>query len=157
MPAKRARGDESDPDGVASNPKKSAKREPTSSTNPIPTQTSHKLVERRYRHNLKTNLDNLSMKLPALKDVYACSSLDIEDSGRIVKAPPKAAVIAAAASYIERLESEKVEVNDFVNALQEQVVGLQKLVRCDDCAVLQYIQGLQVGQPMEQDMWGALS
>ncbi|KAK4543208.1 hypothetical protein LTR36_005758 [Oleoguttula mirabilis] len=149
--SKRARGDvDSMETSVVGKPRKASKRQSSTLIRQPPSQTPHKLVERRYRHNINAHLDKLSQKLPALRDVYACAPLDIEDSGaRVVKAPPKATVIAAAAKYIERLESEKVKANDFVRALQEQVEGLQKLVRCDDCAVLRYLERLQV--PSQQD------
>ncbi|KAK5126103.1 hypothetical protein LTR85_011458 [Meristemomyces frigidus] len=150
-PGKRARADGDSLDDSAAKPKRVTRRQPSTTSPQKPSQTPHKLIERRYRLNINAHLDNLSQKLPALKDVYACTPLDIEDAGgRAVKGPPKATVIAAAAKYIERLESEKVKVNDFVKVLQEQVEGLQKLVHCDDCAVLRYIEGLQV-TPQTED------
>ena len=64
----------------------------------------HNVIERRYRHNLKSKLDVLSAKLPNLEN-FCDSALDLEDSNRSLKAPSKAAVIAAAVKYIEELET----------------------------------------------------
>jgi hypothetical protein len=103
----------------------------------------HSIIERRYRHNLKSHLDILTTKLPTFKK--SCDSmLDIEDSNRRIKDPSKADVIAAAVKHIEELQSENARRKEFTSALQEQIQGLQKLVRCDDCSILRYLQAVQV-------------
>ncbi|OQN95286.1 hypothetical protein B0A48_18649 [Cryoendolithus antarcticus] len=111
-----------------------------------PTKSSripHSVVERRYRDKLRSQLDALTSKVPVLKESYPCS-LDIEDSSRSMKGPSKAVVISAATKHIERLEAENVRSVDFVKSLQDQIVGLQRLVRCDERSVLRYLQGLQI-------------
>ncbi|KAK6433567.1 hypothetical protein LTR95_010257 [Oleoguttula sp. CCFEE 5521] len=111
-----------------------------------PTKSSripHSVVERRYRNNIRSQLDALTSKVPVLKESYPCS-LDIEDSSRSMKGPSKAVVISAATRYIERLDAENMRSVEFVKSLQDQIVGLQSLVRCDERSVLKYLQGLQI-------------
>ncbi|KAK5130944.1 hypothetical protein LTR08_001547 [Meristemomyces frigidus] len=143
MTNKRPMDDQESQDESAPKSRKTMKRQPSTKATARPPRTPHKLVERRYRDNLKAHLDRLTMKLPLVKDSYACF-LDIEDSERAVKGPSKAVVIAAASQYIEQLESDKENVNDFVRRLQEQVAGLQKLVQCDDCAIMRYMESMQM-------------
>ncbi|KAM0703817.1 hypothetical protein Q7P35_009756 [Cladosporium inversicolor] len=95
----------------------------------------HKLIERRYRDRMATQLDNLSAKLPALTSGFPCTE-DAEDLPRCLKRPPKAAIVAAAIKHIDLLERELRETRTFVERLQEQVGGLQKLVKCDECSLL---------------------
>lgn len=105
----------------------------------VPTRVPHKLVERRYRDKVKAQLDVLYSRIPALKANYPCTP-EVEESPRTLKGPPKAVVIAGAVRYIEQLESELKESRLFVERLQEQVIGLQKLVKCDDCSLLRYFE-----------------
>ncbi|KAK6402457.1 hypothetical protein LTR95_019070, partial [Oleoguttula sp. CCFEE 5521] len=70
-----------------------------------PTRVPHSVVERRYRNNLRSQLDTLTSKVPVLKESYP-SALDIEDSSRSIKCPSKAVVISAAVRHIGRLEAE---------------------------------------------------
>ena len=110
---------------------------------PRPSRVPHSIIERRYRHNLKTKLDVLSAKLPNLEN-FCNSALDIEDSNRSLKTQSKAAVIAAAVKYIDELETKAAQRKEHTSALQEQIQGLQNLVRCDDCAIMRYVQSLQL-------------
>jgi hypothetical protein len=48
--------------------------------------------------------------------------------------------MAAAAKYIDDLERDMAQRDNFVTALQEQIQGLQKLVNCDDCAIVRNLQ-----------------
>jgi len=43
-----------------------------------PPRLPHRVVERRYRDNLNSQIDTLSSKLPTLRDSVACS-LDVDD------------------------------------------------------------------------------
>jgi len=43
-----------------------------------PPRLSHRVVERRYRDNLNSQIDTFSSKLPTLRDSVACS-LDVDD------------------------------------------------------------------------------
>lgn len=103
------------------------------------TRLPHKLIERRYRDKMATQLKNLSAKLPALTSSFPCTE-DAEDLPRCLKGPPKAAIVAAAIKHIDLLERELRETKAFVERLQEQVAGLQKLVKCDECSLLRYFE-----------------
>jgi glutaredoxin 2 len=100
---------------------------------------SHSQVERRYRNTIKFHLDILTTKLLILKKIRASSS-DAEESSFTTKSPSKAFVIASAAKLIESLESENAESKQFIKALQEQIEGLQNLVRGGDCAIRHHLQ-----------------
>jgi hypothetical protein len=104
-----------------------------------PSRMSHSQVERRYRNTIKFHLDILTTKLPALKEIRA-SMPDAEESNCTIKGPSKALVIASAVKLIESLESDNAESKRFIRALQEQIEGLQNLVRDSDCAIRDHLQ-----------------
>jgi len=120
-----------------------APRRPTQSSAPSrPGRLPHSVIERRYRDNLNRQLDTLRNRLPNFKESFACSA-EIEDSGLPAKWPSKAIIIAAAIRYIEQIESERDRAKAHAKGLQDQVDGLQKLVRCDDCSIMKYLETLQ--------------
>lgn len=98
----------------------------------------HNLVERRYRDNLNNQIESLRLTLPSLKDAQPCTDITLEDTSS-PRMPSKAVIISTAATYIKDMENERTRLLAANKALQEQVCGLQKLVRCDDCNVLQYL------------------
>ncbi|KAF2860729.1 hypothetical protein K470DRAFT_203755, partial [Piedraia hortae CBS 480.64] len=100
----------------------------------------HSVIERRYRDNLNRQLEMLRTKLPTLKDGSTPGPSEIEDSAVPPKFPTKAVIIGAAIRYIEQLEAERDRQNSRVRSLHDQVEGLQKLVRCEDCAILKYLE-----------------
>ncbi|KAK3615273.1 hypothetical protein LTR56_026687 [Elasticomyces elasticus] len=103
----------------------------------------HHLIERRYRDNLNHQIEVLRNELPTFKSIVACTA-DIEDTTSVgAKWPSKAVVIAAAVQYIASLERERGQVNVRNTLLCEQVEGLQKLVRCDDCSIVNYLESMQ--------------
>jgi hypothetical protein len=106
---------------------------------------SHSHIERRYRNNIKLHLDALTTKLPAIRDSYAYTH-DSEDSHHTIKGPSKALVIAAAVKHIENLESDTIKTKKFITALQEQIEGLQGLVRESDCAIRRHLQTNGISQ-----------
>lgn len=55
-------------------------------------------------------------------------------------------IIATAATYIKELEAERQQAVDAVSNLQQQVNDLQKLIQCNDCSILQYLQAVGGGQ-----------
>jgi hypothetical protein len=103
------------------------------------TRTPHNLIERRYRHKLQSELDNLTSKIPGW-ETESPVGIDIENAEHALKSRSKASAIAAAAKHIERLESDNESKALFVKELQGQIEGLQKLVHCDDCAILRCLQ-----------------
>lgn len=98
----------------------------------------HNLVERRYRDNLNNQIESLRLTLPSLKDAQPCTDIALEDTSS-PRMPSKAVIISTAATYIKDMENERTRLLAANKALQEQVAGLQKLVRCDDCNILQYL------------------
>ena len=109
----------------------------------------HTIIERRYRDNLNTQIETLRLSLPSLKNAYVCSP-DVEDSALPPRLPSKAMIIATAATYIKELEAERNQAIDSVSSLQQQVNDLQKLIQCNDCSILQYLQ--TVGNPNQVAM-----
>jgi hypothetical protein len=103
----------------------------------------HNIVERRYRDNLNGQIDALRACIPVFA-VPAQGISDVEDEPAL-KLPSKAAVIASAHDYIQELEKEKARLAAETTALREQVSGLQKLVRCEDCSVIAYFNSLNLG------------
>ena len=114
--------------------------------------TPHKLVERRYRETLNGQFDALKSKLPQLVDgerslATPPSDEDLDEDGAVrpplYKNPSKGTIMTTAAGYIDELVAEKALLHDQVDRLTDQVNGLQKLVQCDDCAVMKYFSDLQ--------------
>ncbi len=97
----------------------------------------HNLVERRYRNHLNGQIDALRLVVPSVRDDI--DEADVEDSSVPLRPPSKADIIGAGTAHIKALESEKARMFERNIKLQEQVAGLQKLVKCDDCSILQYL------------------
>lgn len=109
----------------------------------------HTIIERRYRDNLNTQIETLRLTLPSLKNAYVCSP-DVEDSALPPRLPSKAMIIATAATYIKDLENERNQAVEEARMLQQQVVDLQKLIQCNDCSILQYLQAVGGNQQQGQ-------
>jgi hypothetical protein len=105
--------------------------------------TPHNLIERRYRHKLQLELDNLTSKIPGW-DTESPFGIDIENAEVALKSRSKASAIAAAAKHIESLKRNNESKALFVKTLQEQIEGLQKLVHCDDCAIMRCLQDSRI-------------
>ncbi|CZT21829.1 uncharacterized protein RCC_07696 [Ramularia collo-cygni] len=99
----------------------------------------HTVIERRYRDNLNTQIETLRLSLPSLKNAYVCSP-DVEDSALPPRLPSKAMIIATASTYIKELEVERTRAVEAASNLQQEVADLQKLIQCNDCSILQYLQ-----------------
>jgi hypothetical protein len=120
---------------------KSPPRPPTRPHRRIP----HTIIERRYRDNLNTSIETLRLTIPSLKDAYNTpnSPPDLEDAALPPRLPSKAVIIGTAAVYIKELQAQQRRKDGEMEVLRNQVVELQKLVQCNDCSILQYLQ--QVG------------
>lgn len=101
----------------------------------------HHVIERRYRDNLNGQIEALRLVVGPNADGQ---SEDVED-GAFTKAPSKAEVIASATDYIKDLLQTVERLQAQEKALKEQVQGLERLVRCEDCEVLKYLGTMQVG------------
>lgn len=117
----------------------SKSRAPASAAAAHSNRTPHNLIERRYRHKLQSELDNLTSKIPGWETENP-AGIDIENAEHALKSRSKASAIAAAAKHIESLERENESKDEFVKTLQGQIEGLQKLVHCDDCAIMRCLQ-----------------
>ncbi|KAK3669473.1 hypothetical protein LTR78_010659 [Recurvomyces mirabilis] len=96
-------------------------------TRPKGRRLPHNLIERRYRDNLNRQIEVLRDELPTFKSIVAYTA-DIEDTTTSLGAV---------------LEQERGQATTRNTLLCEQVEGLQKLVRCDDCAIVKYLEGMQ--------------
>ena len=111
--------------------------------------TPHKLVERRYRETLNGQFDALKLKVPRLveteKSMSSTSDSDeVDDLAQLpYKTPTKGTIMMNAVEYIDELTAEKEALNARVARLSLQVDGLQKLVHCEDCLVMQYFSEMQ--------------
>lgn len=110
--------------------------------------TQQNIVEKRYRENLNGQLESLRTCLPS-GIIDGRHQRDIEETACVTKTVSKAQVIAAAHNYIKSLESQKAQLVDENVLLKQQVAGLQELVKCDDCAVLNYLGSVQLQQPYD--------
>lgn len=108
--------------------------------------TPHNLVERRYRRNLQDRIDQLASKVPGW-EINSPRKHDIENAELAINRRSKASAIAAAAKHIDNLERDIAMKDEFVKALQEQIQGLQRLVRRDDCSILRCLQENVGGTP----------
>jgi len=104
----------------------------------------HHVIERRYRDNLNGQIEKLRTCIPSLATDGCSPTSDMEDDPMPVKCPSKASVIVSAQAYIKELEEQQARLQSNTRALREQVTGLQKLVRCDDCSVVKYFNSLQL-------------
>lgn len=124
---------------------------PVRNTRPKPTnkrsgRVPHSIIERRYRDNLNNQIEALRLLIPSVRE----TPQDVEDSlGIPPKAPSKAVVITAAASYIKELETERAQRAAETKTLYEQVANLQQLLRCDNCSILQYLKSMQLENDTE--------
>lgn len=129
---------------------KIATADPTTLPNPArPTRPHrripHTVIERRYRDNLNTQIETLRLSLPSLKNAYMHTT-DLEDA-LPPRLPSKAMIIATASTYIKELEAERDQAVEVAASLQQQVADLQKLIQCNDCSILQYLQAGAGSQP----------
>jgi len=106
----------------------------------------HHVIERRYRDNLNGQIEKLRTCIPSLAAEGCSYTSDLEDDPTPAKCPSKASVIVSAQMYIKELEEQQARLQSNTRALREQVTGLQKLVRCDDCSVVKYLNSVQLNR-----------
>ena len=104
----------------------------------------HHVVERRYRDNLNGQIEALRVCIPSLAADECGTLSDAEDGPIPTKLPSKASVIATAQTYIKELEDQQARLCTDADALRAQVAGLQRLVRCEDCSVINYFNSMQL-------------
>ena len=110
---------------------------------------SHSAVERRYRKNLNAQFDKLqSLLLTAstTEDTHHQGG-DEADANTATQSSPKtkkSEVLLGAIEYVKRSEWEKQESADAIWFLKQRLVVLEKLVRCEDCALLKQMDVLDL-------------
>lgn len=98
-------------------------RKVSSAGHPV-SRTPHRVVERRYRHNLNAQIELLASKLPRPTGEF--DSLDLYP--RVTSKPT---IMTNTISHIKVLEDDKMKSDAFVRKLQGQIIGLQKLLLHD--------------------------
>jgi hypothetical protein len=111
----------------------------------------HHVIERRYRENLNTQIEQLRAAVPSTTS--PCQNLDMEDIGPTyasasqnaaatnngVRPLSKAGVIAHAAEYMRQLSTQNAEVEKRNAELRMTVEALRRLVNCEGCGVVQQL------------------
>ena len=107
---------------------------------------SHSVVERRYRENLNTRMDQLDQILTAIHDRSRKSGdLDIGPrytgmSGKVRKAD----VLNDAIRYVKQAEVDAVTRIKEIDFLRLRIAALEKLVHCSDCGLLKQLAGQKI-------------
>ncbi|KAI4722460.1 hypothetical protein E4T48_01369 [Aureobasidium sp. EXF-10727] len=114
----------------------------------------HHVIERRYRENLNTQIEQLRAAVPSTTS--PCLTLDMEDIGPTyasvgvsqnaaattnngIRPLSKAGVIAHAAEYMRQLSTQNDEVEKRNAELRMTVEALRRLVNCEGCGVVQQL------------------
>lgn len=114
----------------------------------------HHVIERRYRENLNTQIEQLRAAVPSTTS--SCLTLDMEDIGPSyasanaarntaaasnngIRPLSKAGVIAHAAEYMRQLSAQNDEVEKRNAELRMTVEALRRLVNCEGCGVVQQL------------------
>lgn len=127
-----------------------------SSVKPAPREKRlpHHVIERRYRENLNTQIEQLRAAVPSTTS--SCQSLDMEDIGPTyasasasqnaaannnngIRPLSKAGVIAHAAEYMRQISTQNDEVEKRNAELRMTVEALRRLVNCEGCGVVQQL------------------
>ena len=144
VPERESSPNENDPDlkdeAVVKGP-------PAKSTSKPLVKGSHSVVERRYRENLNTRMDQLDQILTAIHDRSRKSGdLDIGPryTGMSGKAR-KADVLNDAIRYVKQAEVDAVTRTKEVDFLRLRIAALEKLVHCSDCDLLKQLAGQKIG------------
>jgi hypothetical protein len=125
----------------------------TSSVKPAPKEKRlpHHVIERRYRENLNTQIEQLRAAVPSTTS--PCQNLDMEDIGPTyasasqntaaanngIRPLSKAGVIAHAAEYMRQISTQNDEVEKRNAELRMTVEALRRLVNCEGCGVVQQL------------------
>jgi len=104
---------------------------------------NHSVIERRYRDNLNGKIAHLHRTLQAVEANSRLIGFDgqYSDPGRRVR---KCDIMIKAIHYVHQSEVELRHMTEEIQHLQERVRGLEKLVKCEDCTLLQNLRRLQL-------------
>ncbi|KAK5203149.1 bHLH/Zip transcription factor [Exophiala xenobiotica] len=104
---------------------------------------NHSVIERRYRDNLNGKITHLHRTLQAAEANSRLTGFEgqYSDPGRRVR---KCDIMSTAIHYVHQSEVEIRHMTEEIQRLQERVRGLEKLVKCEDCTLLQNLRRLQL-------------
>jgi hypothetical protein len=104
---------------------------------------AHSLVERRYRENLNNNIAELHLALLETKRLgrFAPQSQadDPEERRQALSKVRKGDVLLDAVNYVHQTEVELRHMADEISLLSNRVRQLEKLVKCEDCALMKQL------------------
>ena len=145
----------------------SVKRNRTSQTKPEPpsandpskkaasnARTAHSVIEHNYRKNLNDKMEQLRQVLSTANVAERDSSglapggasdaddRDLTSSSTRVR---KSDVLIHAFDYVKRSEKEKKNMMEENAFLKRRLVALEKLVKCEDCSLLEQMKLMQIG------------
>ncbi|KAK6371501.1 bHLH/Zip transcription factor [Exophiala oligosperma] len=108
----------------------------------IKTKQNHSVIERRYRDNLNAKINQLHRILQATEANSPLMRFDTQppDPGRRVR---KCEIMTKALQYVHRSELESRHMQDEVRRLRDQVSSLEKMIKCEDCTLLQNMRSMQ--------------
>ncbi|KAK5203140.1 bHLH/Zip transcription factor [Exophiala xenobiotica] len=104
---------------------------------------THSVIERRYRDNLNGKITHLYSTLQAVEAYTRLIGFEgqFSDRGGSVR---KCDIMSKAIHYVHQSEVELHHMTEEIQHLQERVRGLEKLVKCEDCTLLQNVRRLQL-------------
>ncbi|OQU93536.1 Helix-loop-helix DNA-binding domain-containing protein isoform 1 [Cladophialophora immunda] len=114
---------------------------------------AHSIVERRYRDNLNGKIMQLHRTLSAIGSPARIAGLSTDE-------PPsandqrtrvrKSDVMTDAVNYVHQSEVSMRHMTDEIKRLSDRVRTLEKLVKCEDCALLKQMVRLQLHSQQNQ-------
>jgi len=115
----------------------------------IRSKQAHSVVERRYRNNLNGKILQLHRTLIAAEGAAKYNGIQTElvsvseNRSRVRKSD----ILTDAMNYVHQTEVEMRHMADEIENLNARVRSLEKLVNCEDCALLKQMVQMQLQQP----------
>ncbi|KIX98842.1 uncharacterized protein Z520_05303 [Fonsecaea multimorphosa CBS 102226] len=116
---------------------------------------AHSIVERRYRDNLNGKIMQLHRTLSAIGSPTRMAGLSTADESPSAAHDPrtrvrKSDVMTDAVNYVHQSEVSMRHMTDEIKRLNDRVRTLEKLVKCEDCALLKQMVRLQLQAQQNQ-------
>ncbi|KIW19493.1 hypothetical protein PV08_00065 [Exophiala spinifera] len=129
---------------------------------------NHSIIERRYRDNLNGKINQLHRTLQAteassplfMREQQQQQRFDFDGASALALLPPaptsehlgrkrvrKCDIMTRALEYVHRSETESRHMRDEIQRLQDQVRGLERLIKCEDCTLLQNVRRMVLEKP----------
>jgi len=110
---------------------------------------AHSLVERRYRENLNGNIAQLHLALLKTKRVGDSAPEDKDDDWeeprQVLSKVRKSDVMLEAVDYVHQTEVELRHMANEIELLTTRVKQLEKLVKCEECPLVQQLVNIKLG------------